>query len=122
MYVRISYKAVLFYCFIVSWDQYDGVIQHHPSTKWFHKVTNILLGDRSKKMQENARAAVRLLLPSLTTFLRGESNTDQDVLQKIDQICDCVKHNLYNDDYHKVDSSKLQQVRSYIPVFIYIYM
>ena len=75
-----------------------------------------LTGSEAKKMQEQSQAAVAVMLPSLEEFLQGHSDCGQgqDIVKKIDQVCLCVKHVLYDDDYKGEDKCKLQQVKDII--------
>ena len=102
---------------IDNWDQYDGVMHPEPPS-WikqkFHSLKDKFTGAEAAELQKRSRAAVKMLLPPLHEFLLGQSDTGlgQDVVKKIDQVCSCVQHQLYDDDYQKPDSSKLTEVRT----------
>jgi len=105
------YSVSMFY---TEWHQYDGVMMKEPSfisslTYWLH--------DTALKQMKMATLA---MLPSWDELgNEQEERRAEKLLEKVDQICFCVKNSFLNEDLIK-EPRKLAEVK-YLACYINCY-
>jgi len=78
-----------------KWHQYDGIMHKRPDDfklkGWWKKHVT---GSYYKKCLEHRLAAVELMLPDVTSYVRTdlEYSTTKEFIETVDQIYFCVNH------------------------------
>jgi len=111
---------MMIFCYCVEWHQYDGVMVKEPDKSIREKITSVLkkwTGQHRESTMRQVKMAALAMLPSWDELANEHENRRAErLLEKVDQVCFCVKNCFLNEDL-KTDSHALAEVKGIQTVF-----
>ena len=108
---------MLVFCLCIEWHQYDGVMMKEPDKGIGEKITSVLkkwTGHYRESTMKQVKMAALAMLPSWDELgNEQEDRRAERLLEKVDQVCFCVKNCFLNEDL-KTDNRALAEVKLHI--------
>ena len=108
--------SIIFQCFSVEWHQYDGVMMKEPEKHFLHAFTSTFskwIGSHHDSVMKQTKMAALAMLPSWDELAsEHEDRRAERLLEKVDQVCFCVKNCFLNEDL-KTDTRAMSEAVSY---------
>jgi len=83
-------------CFFAEWHQYDGIMMKEPD--FLSRVSN-WFRNQHKSIMIQVKVATLAMLPSWDELANEhEDRRAEKLLEKVDQVCFCVKNCFVNED------------------------
>jgi len=88
--------------FCIEWHQYDGVMMKEPEKHILHAFTSLWskwTGSHHENVMKQMKMAALAMLPSWDELANEqEDRRAERLLEKVDQVCFCVKNCFLNED------------------------
>ena len=106
--------------FFAEWQQYDGIMMKKPETDILHAFTSRIskwTGRHHDRVMRHTTLAALAMLPNWDELAsEQEDRRAERLLEKVDQVCFCVKNCFLNEDV-KTDTWAMADVSCISRIF-----